>query len=33
MGEGSPRLGITKGGLHAAEALVIARYFMFTSAW
>ena len=33
MGEGSPRLGITKGGLHAAEALVIARYFMFTQVY
>lgn len=33
MGEGSPRLGITKDGFHAAEALVIARYFMFTQVY
>src|SRR3982074_1178103 len=26
----SPRLGIEEGGWHAAEALVLARYFMFT---
>lgn len=25
----APRLGVTEGGFHAAEALVLARYFMF----
>ncbi|MFZ3201595.1 MAG: HD domain-containing protein [Candidatus Acidiferrales bacterium] len=29
----APRLGITEGGLHAAEALVLARYFMFTQVY
>jgi HD superfamily phosphohydrolase len=28
-----PRLGITEGGAHAAEALVLARYFMFTQVY
>jgi len=28
-----PRLGISKGGWHAAEALVLARYFMFTQVY
>jgi len=28
-----PRLGIEEGGLHAAEALVLARYFMFTQVY
>lgn len=28
-----PRLGVSKGGLHAAEALVLARYFMFTQVY
>ncbi len=28
--EGSPRLGVEEGGWHAAEALILARYFMFT---
>jgi HD superfamily phosphohydrolase len=28
-----PRLGITEGGVHAAEALVLARYFMFTQVY
>ena len=28
-----PRLGIEKGGWHAAEALVLARYFMFTQVY
>lgn len=28
-----PRLGITEGGIHAAEALVLARYFMFTQVY
>jgi HD superfamily phosphohydrolase len=34
-GEGaeSPRLGIEEGGWHAAEALVLARYFMFTQVY
>jgi HD superfamily phosphohydrolase len=27
------RLGVTEGGLHAAEALVLARYFMFTQVY
>ncbi|MBI1903812.1 MAG: HD domain-containing protein [Planctomycetia bacterium] len=31
-GEG-PRLGISEGGWHAAEALVLARYFMFTQVY
>jgi uncharacterized protein len=29
----SPRLGIQEGGWHAAEALVLARYFMFTQVY
>lgn len=29
----APRLGIAKGGWHAAEALVLARYFMFTQVY
>lgn len=33
MREGAPRLGITEGGVHAAEALVLARYFMFTQVY
>lgn len=28
-----PRLGISEGGWHAAEALVLARYFMFTQVY
>ena len=28
-----PRIGIDKGGWHAAEALVLARYFMFTQVY
>ena len=28
-----PRLGISRGGWHAAEALVLARYFMFTQVY
>jgi hypothetical protein len=28
-----PRLGVSKGGWHAAEALVLARYFMFTQVY
>ncbi|HZQ54399.1 MAG TPA: HD domain-containing protein [Bryobacteraceae bacterium] len=31
--ERPPRLGISEGGWHAAEALVIARYFMFTQVY
>ena len=29
----SPRLGVSKGGWHSAEALVLARYFMFTQVY
>lgn len=29
----SPRLGITEGGWHAAKALVLARYYMFTQVY
>ncbi|MGO9269619.1 MAG: HD domain-containing protein [Terriglobia bacterium] len=29
----NPRLGIEEGGWHAAEALVLARYFMFTQVY
>jgi HD superfamily phosphohydrolase len=28
-----PRLGVSKGGWHTAEALVLARYFMFTQVY
>ncbi|HUE13062.1 MAG TPA: HD domain-containing protein [Planctomycetaceae bacterium] len=28
-----PRLGVSEGGFHAAEALVLARYFMFTQVY
>jgi len=28
-----PRLGVTEGGFHAAEALVLARYYMFTQVY
>jgi uncharacterized protein len=28
-----PRLGVTEGGVHAAEALVLARYYMFTQVY
>jgi len=31
--EQGPRLGVTEGGLHAAESLVLARYFMFTQVY
>jgi uncharacterized protein len=31
--ESTPRLGIQEGGWHAAEALVLARYFMFTQVY
>lgn len=30
QGSAEPTLGIEEGGLHAAEALLLARYFMFT---
>ncbi len=30
---GDPRLGVGEGGWHAAEALVLARYFMFTQVY
>src|SRR6476646_7128927 len=30
---GAPRLGISEGGFHSAEALVLARYFMFTQVY
>jgi hypothetical protein len=30
---GSPRIGVTEGGWHAAEGLIIARYFMFTQVY
>lgn len=32
-GEQSVRIGLAEGGLHAAEALVLARYFMFTQVY
>jgi len=32
-GDHPPRLGIAEGGVHAAEALVLARYFMFTQVY
>jgi HD superfamily phosphohydrolase len=28
-----PRLGVSEGGLHAAEGIVLARYFMFTQVY
>ena len=31
--EGSPRIGVQEGGWHAAEGLIIARYFMFTQVY
>ena len=31
--EGSARLGVMEGGWHAAEALLLARYFMFTQVY
>ena len=30
---GAPRLGILEGGVHGAEGLVLARYFMFTQVY
>jgi uncharacterized protein len=32
-GEASARIGVTEGGWHAAEGLVVARYFMFTQVY
>ena len=32
-GQGSTRLGVMEGGWHAAEALLLARYFMFTQVY
>ncbi|MBW1708396.1 MAG: HD domain-containing protein [Deltaproteobacteria bacterium] len=29
----SPRLGVSEGGWHAAEGLIVARYFMFTQVY
>lgn len=29
----APRLGILEGGIHGAEGLVLARYFMFTQVY
>jgi HD superfamily phosphohydrolase len=31
--EGGPRIGVQEGGWHAAEGLIIARYFMFTQVY
>jgi hypothetical protein len=31
--EGGPRIGVTEGGWHAAEGLIVARYFMFTQVY
>ena len=31
--DSGPRLGVNEGGWHAAEALVLARYFMFTQVY
>ncbi|HWE35595.1 MAG TPA: HD domain-containing protein, partial [Isosphaeraceae bacterium] len=31
--EGGPRLGVSEGGWHAAESLILARYFMFTQVY
>jgi HD superfamily phosphohydrolase len=33
VANGPPRIGIDEGGAHAAEALVLARYFMFTQVY
>jgi hypothetical protein len=30
---GAPRLGVSEGGWHAAEGLILARYFMFTQVY
>ncbi len=31
--EGGPRIGVMEGGWHAAEGLIVARYFMFTQVY
>lgn len=31
--QGGPRLGVTEGGWHSAEGLIVARYFMFTQVY
>jgi HD superfamily phosphohydrolase len=31
--DGSPRIGVMEGGWHAAEGLIVARYFMFTQVY
>jgi hypothetical protein len=31
--DGGPRIGVAEGGWHAAEGLIIARYFMFTQVY
>ena len=31
--DGSPRIGVGEDGLHAAESLILARYFMFTQVY
>ena len=33
MNGGNPALGVSEGGLHAAEGLILARYFMFTQVY
>jgi uncharacterized protein len=33
MGDRGLRIGVTEGGVHAAEALVLARYYMFTQVY
>jgi hypothetical protein len=30
---GAPRIGVSEGGIHSAESLVLARYFMFTQVY
>jgi hypothetical protein len=31
--DGGPRIGVAEGGWHAAEGLIVARYFMFTQVY
>ena len=33
MNGGNPALGVSEGGWHAAEGLILARYFMFTQVY
>ncbi len=33
MGPGEPALGVQEGGLHSAEAMMLARYFMFSQVY